>query len=262
MHNGIYRNVARTLGIAGMAVLGLQGCATSTATDREGIAFPDPGDAWIEEGTYVNLENLRKMQEGVPKDQIYDLLGRPHFSEGLFGVREWNYIFQLPAGEGSYMTCQYQVRFDDDMLAESLHWRESECAALLESREMPERMTLAADTLFDFDSSELSHEGRREVSNLARRIREEFSSPDITVMGYTDRLGSDAYNLALSERRAAEVRTALIDQGMAATTVRSIGLGERNPLVQCPGSRATSGLKACLRPNRRVEVEVTENPDN
>ncbi|MDT8896612.1 OmpA family protein [Halomonas sp. I1] len=262
MHNSIYRNVVWALGIAGMAVLGLQGCATSTSTDREGIAFPDPGDAWIEEGTYVNLEDLRKMQVGVSKDQIYDLLGRPHFSEGLFGVHEWNYIFQLPTGEGSYITCQYQVGFDDDMLTESLHWRELECAALLEPRKEPERMALAADTLFDYDSSELTNKGRREISGLTQRIREEFSSPEIVVMGYTDRLGRDAYNLALSERRAAEVRTALIDQGMAPTTIRSIGLGERNPLVQCPGSSATSGLKACLRPNRRVEVEVTERLAN
>ncbi|WP_275288519.1 OmpA family protein [Halomonas elongata] len=270
MHDYIYRGMKQALGIAGLAVLGLQGCAATVEGDsapgrsmeREGVAFPDPDSAWIEEGTYVNIENLRKMQVGVSKDQIRDLLGNPHFDEGLFNVKEWNYIFHVPTGKGDYRTCQYQVQFGEDMLAESLHWHESECAALLKPREASEPMTLAADTLFDYDSSALTNKGRREISRLTQRIREEFSSPEIVVMGYTDRLGSDAYNLMLSERRAAAVQAELIDQGMATTTVRSIGLGERNPLVQCPGSRATSGLKACLRPNRRVEVEVTERAVN
>src|SRR5699024_8066727 len=119
--------------------------------------------------TYVNLENLRKMQMGVSKDQVYDLLGRPHFDEGLFNVHEWNYTFHLPTGEGGYRTCQYQVWFDDEMLANGLHWRDTDCAALLDTPQEPQRVTLSADTLFEFDSSELSLEGRHEVSELAKR---------------------------------------------------------------------------------------------
>ncbi|MFG6176268.1 OmpA family protein [Halomonas sp. THAF12] len=261
MHNSIRRNMVRALGIAGLTVLGLQGCATENA--REGMAFPDPGDAWVEGGTYANLDNLRKMRVGASKDQVRDLLGSPHFSEGLIGVHEWNYVFHLPQGDGSYRVCQYQVKFDNDMLAEGLHWRDGECAALLEppspeAPPEPQRMTLAADTLFDFDSSELTHEGRQEVVALAERIREAFASPDIVVTGYTDRIGSEAYNLTLSEQRAASVRRALISQNVSPSAVRSMGLGEGHPVVDCPASRVTPQVKACLRPNRRVEVEVTE----
>ncbi|MDT8896591.1 OmpA family protein [Halomonas sp. I1] len=229
----------------------------SSTPGAKNVTFPDPGDAWIEEGTYVNLEDLRKMQAGVSKDQMYDLLGRPHFSEGLFGVREWNYIFQLPTGNGDYMTCQYQVQLDDDMLAESMHWRESRCAALLDPRkDEPTRMTLSADTLFDFDSAQLSPQGKRQVADLAGRIRDDFVKADIMVVGHTDRLGSDAYNQALSERRAAMVRSALVDSGIAPMTIQSRGVGERQPVTHCEGSRSTPGVKECLRPNRRVDIKV------
>ncbi|MDN3526239.1 OmpA family protein [Halomonas sabkhae] len=254
------------IGAAGMMSLALPGCATSgqgeaetspTAGAESEVTFPEPGDAWLEQGTYVSIENLRKMQAGVSKDQIYDLLGRPHFSEGLFGVRKWNYIFHLPAGYGGYMTCQYQVQFDDAMLAESLHWRESRCAALLEPRaDEPTRMSLAADTLFDFDSAQLSPEGQRQVDELAERIRNDFVDPEVMVVGHTDRLGSDAYNQALSERRATTVRSALIDNGLEPMVIQSRGLGERQPVTRCEGSRGTLGLKECLQPNRRVDIEV------
>ncbi|WP_275288515.1 OmpA family protein [Halomonas elongata] len=256
------------IGVVGMMSLALSGCATSDqkgeveasppAGAEDNVTFPEPGDAWLGEGTYVNVENLRKMQAGVSKDQIYDLLGRPHFSEGLFGVREWNYIFHLPTGDGGYMTCQYQVQFDDEMLAESLHWRESHCAALLEPREdEPTRMTLSADTLFDFDSAKLSQEGQRQVADLAGRIRDDFVDSEVMVVGHTDRLGSDAYNQALSERRAATVRSALVSQGIAPMTIQSRGVGERQPVRRCEGNRSTPGLKECLRPNRRVDIEVS-----
>ncbi|WP_081694576.1 OmpA family protein [Halomonas huangheensis] len=265
-----YLDYCRTilvLGGVGLSLLSLQGCVTSGHTggesppqagDEEQVIFPDPEDAWMEEGTYVNIENLRKMQAGLSKDQLYDLLGRPHFSEGLVGVRKWNYIFQLPTGNGHYMTCQYQVQFDADMLAERMHWRESSCAALLEPQESePTRMTLSADTLFDFDSAQLSHEGQQRVADLAGRIRDDFVEPSVMVVGHTDRLGSDAYNQALSERRAATVRSALVSNGIAPMTMQSRGVGERQPVTHCEGDRSTPGLKACLRPNRRVDVEVS-----
>lgn len=265
MEHPSYCRATLALGVIGMTILGLQGCATSDQDVAEApppgeetsVTFPDPGEAWVE-GTYVDIEHLRKMQEGLSKDQIYDLLGRPQFSEGLFGVREWNYVFHLPTNDGDYMTCQYQVRFDDDMLSESLHWRESSCAALLEPRDVEQtRMSLAADALFDFDSAQLSPEGRQRISDVASRIRSNFADPEVLVLGHTDRLGTDAYNQGLSERRAATVRSALVRNGIAPSAIRSRGIGERQPVTRCEGERTTPGLKACLRPNRRVDIEVS-----
>lgn len=258
MKDRTYRGVALTLCGIGLMALGLQGCAT-TSTEARQVRFPAPEDAWIDEGTYVNLENLRKMQVGVSKDQMYELLGRPHFSEGIFGVRQWNYIFNLPNGEDGYMKCQYQVQFDDVMLAESMHWQKPGCAALLEPREdEPTRMMLSADTLFDFDSARLLPEGERQIAELARRIRGDFASPGVMVVGHTDRIGSDDYNQSLSERRAETVRSALVGNGIMPSAIRSRGVGERQPVTRCEGSRATPDLKACLQPNRRVDIEVSD----
>lgn len=44
-------------------------------------------------GSWPNWDNVRMVERGMNKDQIYYLLGRPHFSEGLYGVREWDYAF-------------------------------------------------------------------------------------------------------------------------------------------------------------------------
>ena len=90
------------------ALLALAGCGTSTVSKnisddgRAGeVVFPNiENDAWLKEGTYPNLDNLRRIAPGVSKDQLYDLVGRPHFRESLFGVREWDYIFnfRVPGG--------------------------------------------------------------------------------------------------------------------------------------------------------------------
>lgn len=120
-----------------VAMLALAGCATDPlpggGADSD-VHFPEIDQAWQPEGSFVNVVYLRQMRPGVSKDQIYTLLGRPHFQEGLFGVRDWNYIFHFRTGPAAddYVTCQYQVNFDDAMLAESLHWRDSSCATYLE----------------------------------------------------------------------------------------------------------------------------------
>ncbi len=79
----------------------LAGCSTthsnisSGSNDDGEVSFPDPAHATMPEGIFVNIENLRKVAPGVTKDQLYNLLGGPHFSEGVFGVRRWNYIFDF-----------------------------------------------------------------------------------------------------------------------------------------------------------------------
>ena len=79
-----------------------------------------------------------------------------------------------------------------------------------------------------------------------------------TVIGHTDRLGSDAYNQALSEQRARTVADYLIAKGLFADKVRAEGQGESSPVTggSCPDG-AKAQMIACLAPDRRVEVRLT-----
>ena len=77
----------------------------------------------------------------------------------------------------------------------------------------------------------------------------------VLVTGHTDRLGTDAYNQKLSERRADAVRDYLVSKGVDKAKIETIGMGEKQPVVQCD-QKAMKALIECLQPNRRVDVEV------
>jgi OOP family OmpA-OmpF porin len=122
----------------------------------------------------------------------------------------------------------------------------------------PVTVTLSADALFDFDSSTLRPAGRQSLDKLAEDLRG-MTYEVLIVGGHTDRIGTDAYNQALSERRANSVRDYLVQSGIPANDVRATGYGEARPvttLQQCQG-QAGAALIACLQPDRRVEVEVS-----
>lgn len=110
----------------------LAACTTSgTHVKANGTAdelkWPNPVDTSFnkDRGTFPNLENLSKIRSGMTKDQLYDLIGRPHFTEG-FRVREWDYLFHFHTpgtGPQDVTTCQYKVLFDNKKYARSFHWR-------------------------------------------------------------------------------------------------------------------------------------------
>ena len=119
--------------------------------------------------------------------------------------------------------------------------------------------TLSADSFFAFDSDVLLPAGQRELDTLATSLSG-TQYDVITVTGHTDRLGRQAYNLALSTRRAEAVKAYLITRGIQAAKITARGINGSNPvttMAACPGTVATPALIACLQPDRRVEVEVT-----
>ena len=103
-----------------------------------------------------------------------------------------------------------------------------------------ERITLDADALFDFDRAELRPAGREALDGFAAGLKN-FGTESVTVVGHTDRLGSDTYNQDLSERRAETVRVYLANAGVAAGRMITEGKGEMQPITpngQCLGARA------------------------
>ena len=120
-----------------------------------------------------------------------------------------------------------------------------------------DKVTVAADALFDFNKATLRPAGKAkldEVVAMSKQIKLEV----IIAVGHTDRIGSDAYNQKLSERRAASVKTYLVSKGVEANRVYTEGKGEKQPLThpgQCAGPKSKAVI-ACLQPDRRVDIEL------
>jgi OOP family OmpA-OmpF porin len=122
-----------------------------------------------------------------------------------------------------------------------------------------EKYVLSADVLFKFDRYTRKYmlpDGKKQLDELAAKLNTYTGVKEFDVIGHTDRIGSHKYNDRLSLRRAATVKQYLTEKGVDANLMKISGKGKREPVVQCPGKRVTKKLKACLQPNRRVEVEV------
>ncbi len=121
-----------------------------------------------------------------------------------------------------------------------------------------QKMTLASKALFDFDKSVLKPEGKAAIDReIIAKLRDVQKLELVLVTGHTDRIGTQAYNQGLSERRANAVRDYLVSKGVAKDKIETLGMGKTQPVpgVSCTMT-AMKELIACLAPNRRVEVEV------
>lgn len=121
-----------------------------------------------------------------------------------------------------------------------------------------EKVTIAADALFDFDKAVLRDEGKAKLDEVASKS-EALKIETIIAVGHADRIGSDEYNQSLSERRAVAVKDYLVNKGIAADRIYTEGKGEAQPVTgdECGTSvKRTKKLIDCLQPDRRVVIEV------
>ncbi|MGH8799681.1 MAG: OmpA family protein [Casimicrobiaceae bacterium] len=121
-----------------------------------------------------------------------------------------------------------------------------------------QKITLASKALFDFDKAVLKPEGKAALdSEVIDKLRDVTRLELVLVTGHTDRIGTQAYNQRLSERRANTVRDYLVSRGVARDKIETLGMGKTQPIpgVVC-NQKNLRELIACLAPNRRVEVEV------
>jgi OOP family OmpA-OmpF porin len=119
------------------------------------------------------------------------------------------------------------------------------------------KVTLAADALFDFNKADLRPEGKAKLDKLAGDVKG-IKLEVILAVGHADRLGGDAYNQKLSEKRAESVKAYLVSKGIEANRVYTEGKGEKQPVTkadQCKGAKSKKVVD-CLQPDRRVEIEV------
>lgn len=104
---------------------------------------------------------------------------------------------------------------------------------------------------FAFDSSNLTSSA---MANLDKLVQVLSNNPDtnINIYGYTDSKGSDSYNLSLSDRRAAAVKSYMMSKGIASSRMMTMGMGEQDPI-------ASNDTDAGRAENRRVEFAITAN---
>lgn len=115
-------------------------------------------------------------------------------------------------------------------------------------------LSVSTQTRFDFDAAELTADARRALDELVEQLWDKREIA-LKISGYSCRIGTQAYNQALSERRARAVQRYLEDKGVVADMTIQ-GCGEADPVVECPGLRGDA-LVQCLAPNRRTEIEVS-----
>lgn len=126
-----------------------------------------------------------------------------------------------------------------------------------------EKVVLNANVLFDFNKATLRKEGKGELDALVEKIRGKSGQlKAVEVEGYTDFIGSDKYNLALSDKRAHAVRNFLVAQGISADKVTAVGKGKADAKMtdSCKAkytmAKHRKALIACIAPDRRVEVTI------
>ena len=110
------------------------------------------------------------------------------------------------------------------------------------------------DVLFAFDKAELSAQAAPRLDKLANYLTQ-FPDRKMLIEGYTDSVGSDAYNLSLSERRAQAVRSALMQRGVDGARISARGYGKAHPV-------ADNGSADGRAMNRRVEIVIADEKGN
>jgi outer membrane protein OmpA-like peptidoglycan-associated protein len=108
------------------------------------------------------------------------------------------------------------------------------------------------DVLYDFNQYTLKPGAREKLAKVSGIILA-YPGLKIELEGHTDSVGTDDYNLKLSQQRADSVRSYLVSQGVGADTVSATGLGKADPV-------ATNDTAAGRQQNRRVDMVVSGAP--
>src|ERR1051326_7448387 len=121
-----------------------------------------------------------------------------------------------------------------------------------------EKVAFDANVLFDSNKSVLRPADRDALDAFVSKISG-LESQSVMAIGYADRMGTDASNQLLSEKRAGAVKSYLISKGVPADRVKTSAWGETRPSTATGGCKDANNPKnvACMQPDRHVSVEIS-----
>lgn len=239
------------------------------------IKFPEPtkGSPLLKAKFYANESDLNQMTTGLNKEQVRILVGSSQLHASIVTAQAWTYVFKFTELDKRELVCQYQIQFDEQKKVSGSYFDSQACVDHLHPPipgsvqvqapaplPLPDslHLTIPTNMLFGFNQSTLK-DLPESVKETLRTFSDQLKSNDavlggVTVTGYTDRIGDDAYNLKLSTARAQTIKDYLALRGVDAAKITVEGKGSSAPLVQCPDTDKKK-LIDCLATNRRVDIE-------
>ena len=223
----------------------------------QAVVFPNMQRTWSNTGTFIGTDELRQMGEDMTPTQVRGLVGQPFFQESDEMAR-WNYLFNFKTPAGDYLSCPFQVVFEQKRLR-GMFWKDKVCADFMSGfgwlLNETHVVSLSVDDLFVSGTAQLKADTESLAQVVAQMKSGYRSIKSIEVLGHLDEGVAVDASWSLSLAQANAIKSYLAAQGFDERVIVAQGMSSSKPVLSCYGLTAAA-LTNCRSTNRRIEVMV------